>query len=104
VTLDAQGAGSRMFHVKHPDWIADAESLGIDIPTAGWDLLDSYSELLKKIAVPRGMIATGDRDRLWKRHLLDGLRGVIETPTSGRVRDIGSGAGIPGIPMAIVAD
>jgi 16S rRNA (guanine527-N7)-methyltransferase len=48
------------------------------------------------------MIAASDADRLWERHILDGLRGAHEIPPGASVADLGSGAGIPGIPIAVV--
>ena len=69
---------------------------------AQWHSLEGYESLLLEIAVPRGMIALSDRDRLWGRHILDGLRAAPEIPSSARVADVGSGAGIPGVPLAIV--
>jgi 16S rRNA (guanine527-N7)-methyltransferase len=47
------------------------------------------------------MIARSDADRLWERHVADGLRGAAELPGEAVVADIGSGAGIPGVPLAI---
>jgi 16S rRNA (guanine527-N7)-methyltransferase len=91
-----------MFHVKHEAWVRDAEELGLSLSDKQVGQLATYLQLLQRIAVPRGMIAVSDRERLWERHLLDGLRGVPELPP-GAAADLGSGAGIPGIPLAIAA-
>ena len=63
-------------------------------------LLDRYEAVLKERAIPLGMIALSDRSRLRERHLLDALRGVPLIP-EGLVVDLGSGAGLPGISLAI---
>lgn len=58
--------------------------------------------ILGERAVQLGMIARSDRERMWERHVLDSLRGSPLVPTTARVAyDLGSGAGLPGIPIAI---
>ena len=49
-----------------------------------------------------GLVSSSDADRLWERHIEDSLRGLgcMRTEDIGAV-DIGSGAGLPGIPLAI---
>jgi 16S rRNA (guanine527-N7)-methyltransferase len=90
-----------MFHVKHQGWAADTDHLGMELTQAQWNAFEGYEALLLAIAVPRGMIAAGDRDRLWERHIFDGLRAIEEISDPVDVADVGSGAGIPGIPLAI---
>jgi 16S rRNA (guanine527-N7)-methyltransferase len=90
-----------MFHVKHEAWGRQAERLGASLSPQQLDQLSTYEALLQRIAIPRGMIAASDVARLWERHILDGLRGVSEMPEGSSVADLGSGAGIPGIPLAV---
>jgi 16S rRNA (guanine527-N7)-methyltransferase len=92
-----------MFHVKHEAWGPWAELLGVDIPPAQAAALDEYQGLLADRAVPMGMVAEGDRDRLRERHLVDSLRAApLLGDPAGDVVDLGSGAGLPGIPLSIV--
>lgn len=57
--------------------------------------------LLQK-AVPLGLVSEHDADRLAKRHLLDSLRvAPLIAPADRSVFDLGSGSGLPGIPLAI---
>ena len=60
-----------------------------------------YAELLVSAGVERGLLGPREVGRLWDRHLLNSAA-VGELLDSGdRVVDIGSGAGLPGIPLAI---
>jgi 16S rRNA (guanine(527)-N(7))-methyltransferase RsmG len=64
--------------------------------------LHAYMALLGERAVPMGLVSSSDADRLWERHIEDSLRGLecMRTEDRGAV-DLGSGAGLPGIPLAI---
>ncbi|MFE7672584.1 16S rRNA (guanine(527)-N(7))-methyltransferase RsmG [Streptomyces albidoflavus] len=61
-----------------------------------------YAELLADAGVRRGLIGPREVPRLWERHLLNCavLSEVIDEGVS--VCDVGSGAGLPGIPLALV--
>jgi 16S rRNA (guanine527-N7)-methyltransferase len=65
-------------------------------------LLERYEDFLVERAAPMGMIAPSDVPRLRERHILDSLRAVpLLPPATATVCDLGSGAGLPGIPLAI---
>jgi 16S rRNA (guanine527-N7)-methyltransferase len=86
-----------LFHVKQ-----DARLQMAAIDAGRRAQLDRYGELLQLRAVPLGFIADSDRDRLMDRHVLDSLRAVpCLRPSDLRLADLGSGAGLPGIPVAI---
>jgi 16S rRNA (guanine527-N7)-methyltransferase len=90
-----------MFHVKHQGWADDARSVGVSLSQEQLEALAGFAHLLGTVAIPRGMIAAGDADRLWRRHILDSLRAADEIPTGSLVADVGSGAGLPGVPLAV---
>ena len=62
----------------------------------------AYAELLAEAGVVRGLIGPREPQRLWTRHLLNSA--VLSTliPADARVVDVGTGAGLPGIPLALV--
>ena len=65
------------------------------------DLARRYVEALATDGVVRGLIGPRESSRLWSRHVLNSaVAGELLSPGQ-RVVDIGSGAGLPGIPMAI---
>jgi 16S rRNA (guanine527-N7)-methyltransferase len=80
-----------------------AATVGVELPPASVELLAAYTELLIERALPLGMIARDDRDRIVPRHVVDSLRAGPALAWLGakRVVDLGSGAGLPGIPLAI---
>lgn len=47
------------------------------------------------------MIGPREADRLWDRHVLNSAALMQVVPDGVRVLDVGSGAGLPGIPLAI---
>ncbi|MFB6837806.1 16S rRNA (guanine(527)-N(7))-methyltransferase RsmG [Streptomyces sp. NPDC056361] len=61
-----------------------------------------YAELLADAGVKRGLIGPREVPRLWERHLLNCAVLAEAVPEGVTVCDVGSGAGLPGIPLALV--
>ena len=59
-----------------------------------------YAQLLSDRGIALGLVAAGDRERILDRHVLDSVRAAPMIQPGERVADIGSGAGLPGIPLA----
>ncbi len=76
--------------------------LGIEVPKERLQILIEYLFLLQKWNKAMNLTSIQDPDSMVVRHLLDSLS-VIPYVTGRRVLDVGSGAGLPGIPLAVVS-
>ncbi|RIJ77231.1 16S rRNA (guanine(527)-N(7))-methyltransferase RsmG [Nakamurella silvestris] len=65
------------------------------------DLARGYVGWLVGAGVVRGLIGPREPARIWTRHVLNCAVAASLLPKAARVVDIGSGAGLPGIPWAI---
>jgi 16S rRNA (guanine527-N7)-methyltransferase len=64
-------------------------------------LAERYAELLATEGVVRGLIGPREGSRLWERHLVNcAVLGEL-VPNGASVCDVGSGAGLPGLVLAI---
>lgn len=67
-----------------------------------WAKLCSFATMLENEGDMRGLLGPRELERLWSRHLLNSLAIEPDISASASVADIGSGAGFPGIVLAIV--
>jgi 16S rRNA (guanine527-N7)-methyltransferase len=65
-------------------------------------MLERYAELVAGDGVVRGLIGPREVPRLWERHLLNCALLAPLVPAGASVVDLGSGAGLPGLVLAIV--
>lgn len=70
-------------------------------PVGRMDLAVAYADLLATEGVVRGLIGPRETPRLWTRHILNSAVLADAVPAGATVADVGSGAGLPGIPLAI---
>ncbi len=75
-------------------------SMGLQVPTGAAGRLDAYVNLLAKWNRVYNLTAVRNRDAVVIRHILDSLA-ILPWLQGPRVLDVGSGAGLPGIPLAI---
>jgi 16S rRNA (guanine527-N7)-methyltransferase len=105
-----------------PSFLSAAASLGIEFEPGDLDRLARYLELLLDTNKVHNLTAVTDPDQAWTRHILDSLtlmpllaEGAAsrtapasspEPPESAdpatTLIDVGSGGGLPGVPLAIV--
>ena len=64
-------------------------------------LAERFVALLTEHGVARGLIGPREVDRLWDRHVLNSAAIAELIPDQATVVDVGSGAGLPGVPLAI---
>lgn len=76
-----------------------AEVLGTLFPDS--TAISNYVDLLISQGILRGLIGPSEVPRLWERHILNCAVVAPLLPHRARVCDIGSGAGLPGIVLAL---
>lgn len=101
-----------MFHVKHPNDsfelcpanVADAvRSVGVAVTLAQADLLLRHAELVLEANQYMNLTRITAAQAVLSLHIVDSLAFLPHVePLTGRVVDIGSGAGYPGVPLAIL--
>ena len=60
-----------------------------------------YAELLRTVGIERGLIGPREGEKIWERHIFNSLPVISLIPQGSSLIDIGSGAGLPGIPIAL---
>ena len=63
--------------------------------------VERYAELLASWGIERGLIGPREADRIWDRHIANCVPVSTLIPEGVTVADIGSGAGLPGIVIAL---
>lgn len=79
-----------------PEPAAAAEIFGVGI-----DLARAYTNRLATDSETFGLLGPRELPRIWSRHVINSALLSELVPDETLVADVGSGAGLPGIPMAI---
>ena len=70
-------------------------------PLVSRETFARYADLLTGAGVERGLIGPKEGERIWERHILNCLPVATLIPRGAKTLDIGSGAGLPGIVLAL---
>ncbi len=79
---------------------AGAAALGVELTAAQVGQLIQFAALLRRWSAAFNLVSRRDIPRLAARHLLDGLS-LAPMLSGHRILDLGTGAGLPGVPLAI---
>ena len=94
-----------MFHVKHSqDVQVICRKNGFELNDGMVQQLEQYVSLLLEWNAKVNLVSRKDQENIWGGHVLHALSMLfrIRLPEEIRVIDLGSGGGLPGIPLAIV--
>ena len=61
----------------------------------------AYAEFLRTAGIERGLIGPREAERIWERHILNCIPVATLMKEGASVIDIGSGAGLPGVVIAL---
>lgn len=86
---------------RHARLVAGAGELGIVLTAEQSERLIDYLELLARWNLTYNLTAVRDPDEMITRHLLDSLA-IAPHVRGASLIDLGTGAGLPGIPLAIL--
>jgi len=93
-------ATARLMPTLLEDIARGARALGLDLPPAACEQLTAFVYLLEKWNRAYNLTAVRQPAAMVPRHLLDSLA-VAPFLRAGRLLDVGTGAGLPGLPLAI---
>ena len=89
------------------DIAPDLEGMLHALPAESQRLLERFNRMLVADAAVRGYVSRSPDRQSWQSHILDSLAAaplldaLLGRDAAPRIADVGSGAGLPGIPLAI---
>ena len=86
--------------IAEPD--AKARDIAREIYGGRFELINRYVDILRSTGVEWGLLGPREADRIWDRHILNSAALTVLVAAGSTVADVGSGAGLPGIPLALL--
>ena len=83
------------------EFFSACDALALEISGAELDALGDYLHRMLETNRKFNLTAVRDPDHAWMRHILDSLSLIPFLHGVGTLIDVGSGAGLPGVPLAI---
>jgi 16S rRNA (guanine527-N7)-methyltransferase len=80
----------------------DPEQLARELYGGAAVLIGRYVDILTSKGIDRGLLGPRETDRVWERHILNSVALANLIAVGSSVIDVGSGAGLPGIPLALL--
>lgn len=88
-----------------PEFASELKALGINVSRETLQRLATYAGLLEKWQAKINLVGPATLPELWRRHFLDSAQLLPLLPAAtGSLVDLGSGAGFPGLVLAIMTD
>ncbi len=78
------------------------KSLGIELSEKQLKQFEDYALMLVEWNQKMNLTAITDIDEIYEKHFLDSILPLFEAELSGKICDVGAGAGFPSIPLKIV--
>lgn len=81
--------------------VNECAEVGISVSYETKERLQTYADLLKKWQVKINLVSNSTISDLWQRHMMDSAQLMRFIPERSKVMDMGSGAGFPGLVLAM---
>jgi len=81
--------------------VVSRETTSAEVFGARLDVARRFADILRTDGIARGLIGPREADRVWERHVLNCAALAPALPDQSSVLDVGSGAGLPGLALAI---
>lgn len=95
----------RLESLAPPEWLRErAGAIGVELDDADIDKLGRFLAMLAHANEHMNLTSVTEPEKAWSKHVLDSLTlmGVLsELPEGSKVIDVGTGGGLPGMPLAI---
>lgn len=81
-------------------WLAD----NLDVSRETWDRLEAFVAFVQSEAAHQNLVSASTLDCIWARHIVDSAQLLAFAPDQKMWLDLGSGAGFPGVVIALLSD